>query len=190
MRFAYLALGAIGAFAFAGASQAAVTYTLLPVSNTSCCAVGTIDVNGTITTDGATGVLSQSDILGWDLTLSEAGYPDEYLSGTAPSNDLFLQGSYLTATNTGLYWDFAQGVGAEFSIAPPGQTTTQWHIYTNRWDVDFNGVEYANYQSGNQLIGTAAAAVPEPSVWAMMLMGMAGLGVALRSRRRAGLSPA
>jgi hypothetical protein len=177
-----LALGAIAAFTLAGASQAAVTYTLLPVSDTSCCAVGVIDVNGTITTDGATGVLSASDILSWNITLSDSGFPDEHLSNTTPSSDLVVEGAYLTATSTGLYWDFAGGAGAQFSISPPSQSTTEWHIYTNRWDVNFNGVEYANYQDGNQLIGTTS--VPEPSTWAMMLVGMSGLGVALRSRRK------
>jgi hypothetical protein len=31
------------------------------------------------------------------------------------------------------------------------------------------------------------SAVPEPSVWAMMLLGFAGLGAAMRSRRAAAL---
>jgi hypothetical protein len=39
--------------------------------------------------------------------------------------------------------------------------------------------------TGNQIIGTAAVAgVPEPSTWAMMLLGFAGLGFAFRQSRR------
>jgi hypothetical protein len=34
------------------------------------------------------------------------------------------------------------------------------------------------------LISTPASAVPEPSTWAMMLLGFAGLGFAFRQSRR------
>jgi PEP-CTERM motif len=40
-------------------------------------------------------------------------------------------------------------------------------------------------RTGNQIIGTAAAGgVPEPSTWAMMLVGFVGLGFAFRQSRR------
>ena len=42
-------------------------------------------------------------------------------------------------------------------------------------------------RTGNQVIATAAGAVPEPATWALMLLGFAGLGYAgfRQSRTRA-----
>jgi hypothetical protein len=169
-----------------GAAEAAVTYKLLPVTSISCCDPGSIDVVGTITTDGTIGVLSTANIIGWDITLSDEGHPDEHLSSAIPSNSVLIEGLYLTTTAKRLYWNFAQGTGADFSITDPDHSTTQWHIFTNRWSVQFNNIEYANYQTGNQLIGLSA---PEPHTWTLMILGMFGMGAALRARRQTDLAP-
>jgi PEP-CTERM motif-containing protein len=42
----------------------------------------------------------------------------------------------------------------------------------------------------NSLVSSAAAAVPEPATWLIMLLGFSGLGAALRYRRQQGLSVA
>jgi PEP-CTERM motif len=39
-------------------------------------------------------------------------------------------------------------------------------------------------RKGNQIIGTAASAVPEPPSWTIMLLGMGGLGAAMGLRRK------
>lgn len=41
-----------------------------------------------------------------------------------------------------------------------------------------------NYMTGGSLDVTALSTVPEPSTWAMMILGFGGLGIAMRSRRR------
>ena len=48
-----------------------------------------------------------------------------------------------------------------------------------------DGVEYYNIQ-GSAALATSSSAVPEPSTWAMMLLGFAGLGFAGYRRARAG----
>jgi PEP-CTERM motif len=51
-----------------------------------------------------------------------------------------------------------------------------------------DGVEYYNIQGSAALsnVATSSSAVPEPSTWAMMLLGFAGLGYAGYRRARAG----
>ena len=71
---------------------------------------------------------------------------------------------------------FEIGNGGTF-IAPIGAT-----------QLDLATVDALQW-SNNTGAFTATVAVPEPAVWAMMLLGLGGIGVALRSRRRqAGLA--
>ncbi|MEO7411428.1 MAG: PEPxxWA-CTERM sorting domain-containing protein, partial [Sphingomicrobium sp.] len=57
------------------------------------------------------------------------------------------------------------------------------------WDsADVGSINLTNTQgySNAVLYQGAIAAVPEPSTWAMMLIGFGGVGVAMRRRRRTG----
>jgi PEP-CTERM motif len=51
-----------------------------------------------------------------------------------------------------------------------------------------DGVEYYNIQGSAALsnVETSSSAVPEPSTWAMMLLGFVGLGFTGYQRARAG----
>jgi hypothetical protein len=78
----------------------------------------TVDVgiiSGTIETNGATGVLTAADILDWNLEVDADGVRDTRgtLLGPLSGNNStvsFLIGSALTATSTGIFFDFsAQG---------------------------------------------------------------------------------
>jgi opacity protein-like surface antigen len=175
-----IVLAALAA-AFVGSGAQATDFHLVSQN------VGGVATSGTIKTDGTLGVLSSGNITGFDITLSSPGFSDEELSNANAS--FYLQGSYLTATATGLYWNYAQGVGAEFSITPTSApyNVTQFHFYTNRTDVDFHYGEQALYLNGVQLVGTAS--VPEPASWAMMVGGFGLLGGAMR-RRKASVSVA
>ena len=76
-------------------------------------------ITGTIVTNGTSGVLSAPDIIDWNLAIDADGDPTTVgqllgpLSG-ANSTVMFLEGVALTATPTGLFFDFGSQAG--FSI--------------------------------------------------------------------------
>src|SRR5437763_125477 len=74
--------------------------------------IGGGSVVGTITTDGATGVLSVGDITAWDLELNGAGASFHL---TSPNN-AYVSGVDLTATAQYLYFDFSGSDGGRFLL--------------------------------------------------------------------------
>jgi hypothetical protein len=96
------------------------------------------------------------------------GFPLGVTSGTYDHTfDLTLASSYNPAFVT------AQGglAGAEAALE---NALVAGETYLNIHTVNFGGGEIRGFLS----------AVPEPSTWAMMLLGFAGLGFAFRSRRK------
>jgi VCBS repeat-containing protein len=98
-----------------GTAQQTVTITITgsndapsPITYNINLVNGTTSVIGTVTTDGATGVLSRSDILDWDLFLAAGGYTRIELAGPQSGNNSYfnVDGTDLTATTTGLFFNF------------------------------------------------------------------------------------
>ena len=48
----------------------------------------------------------------------------------------------------------------------------------------FSGITLTSGQNSFEVDNLAVAGVPEPATWAMMILGLGGMGMALRSRRR------
>jgi hypothetical protein len=73
-------------------------------------------VSGSITTDGTIGVLQSSNILSWDLDITDNLNP-AYDVVLTPSNSKIVEdlGNGLTASATGLFFNFSDS-GAEFVI--------------------------------------------------------------------------
>jgi hypothetical protein len=147
--------------------------------------IGLGSVRGTLTTDGATGVLAASDILAWDLVLQGVGAFYHLASSTADANK-YVIGNDLTATPSYIYFNFSGTVGDQFLLQDgPENGTTYWcnsvgdsscrpgksvvPVY-----VFYSSSQFDPTASGNQIIATAS--VPEPSTWALMLVGFAALG--------------
>ena len=151
-------------------------------------------VVGTITTDGTLGALQSSNILSYDLQLNDNLRP-LYDVELTPANSGIVEdvGNGLSASATALSFDFSDS-GAVFAI----QGTT---------DGFFSGFQYFCFQAtsgpcaagetivpyyyavdgvlATGLAGTVPlTGVPEPATWATMVLGVAGLGGYLRSRRR------
>ena len=148
--------------------------------------IGAGSVTGTITTDGATGTLSQADIVDWNLVLFTPVQGSFTLDGPLSGNNsvVYEQGADLTATTTQLLFDFSGGDGGLFAFqqglfsgnhyycdgtpgnfaCAQGESVVPISVFQSGWiNVP---------QSGNQVIGTAGgSSTPEPGTLALLGSG-------------------
>jgi hypothetical protein len=171
------ACAALTALFCTGASASTIDYSVDLVS-------GTTSVVGDITTDGHTGTLGQVDITGYDIVISNSAGSQTL---TAASNGLNVTGSDLTATASGLFYNFSSSNNGSFFFVQNfagGLLCFNNSAYTcnggsfSAVDVTAGNTASFIHESGNVEIGAVAvvAGVPEPSTWAMMLLGFAGIG--------------
>jgi hypothetical protein len=132
--------------------------------------VGTSVLTGTITTDGNLGAITAADITGFDLSTT-LGASAEF----TPANST-VTGNGLTATLTQLSFSFA--AGNDFKISQPGAL---FELTPTHAELDVGGSG-----TGSRAASTiVASAVPEPSTWAMMILGFVGIGfMAYRRKSR------
>jgi hypothetical protein len=150
-------------------------------------------VSGTITTDGHTGTLTATDITDWNIVIGSS--PTSFdLKGPLEAGknstvtELFV-GS-LKASSSVLSFNFsALGslvIGDPSAVSP---TTASLSLTGTplggayAYDITCCGFVTASGspESGSVIIGSA---VPEPSTWAMMIVGFAGIGIAAYRRKR------
>jgi hypothetical protein len=159
-------------------------------------------VSGTVTTDGTIGVLQSSNILSWNLQLTDNFRPAFNVDLTPANSGIWFDtGNGLSASATGLSFDFSlagavfiiQGTTFGFSSgyqyfcfqATTGPCLTGETIVPDYYAVD--GVLATGLSGSTPLDPTPA--VPEPSIFAMASVGFAGLGLLARRRKsRAKLS--
>jgi hypothetical protein len=148
---------------------------------------GSNSVVGQITTDGSLGTVIAADIVDFSLTITNTSGSAVLSPGTLANFQ--VGGSDLTATSSGLFYNFASTdlsgyvllLGAQalcLNNSGPG-------CYGNFVSsiVLFNGDVTSIPEIGNVQIGTAVGAVPEPSTWAMMILGFAGVGLIAYRRK-------
>ena len=135
----------------------------------------------------------------------EAAYNDANGAGAG----VYDLNTWYTSNPDALFWRFVGGQGPTFDVNNPGayvfNTIAGWAASSLYSDNAFvsgvsvgNGsgstpsfVGYADNVTATGAFGTrsfnfaAAAAVPEPGTWAMMLVGFGGIGGAMRRQRRA-----
>jgi hypothetical protein len=180
-----------------------------------------IGASGTITTDGALGVLTANDIIDFSIVLHWPGSertdydvlmtPATYYIPGPGSTQTF--GNDFTADKNGLYWNFggndsnlfdiqarsippgcscflvfqsgmARAVGANYTLAMNISTNYLVAARAHGQGAHLNDLALAADVTDLAVVSDLAAAAPEPSTWAMMLLGFAGLGFAFRQSRR------
>jgi hypothetical protein len=147
-------------------------------------------------------ILTASNVLSWSFMASD-GTSD---SSSNPGSGINASGNILQATPTGIYtvtnatlggffafcsaianngFDCFSTAGLNVNDVKPDQAPAIWHI---AWveDSSAEGTFSTNGQGGQIFppIEIASLAVPEPSVWAMMIIGFAGLGFAAHRRQK------
>ena len=166
--------------------------------------IGNGSANISITTDGTIGTLGTANILDWTIVLTQ-GADSFTLKGPASGANsvVLVQGSALSATNTGLAFDFSGAQNSLFIIQAPslGSAQTFWCVEVSGCaggastedllaGPNFGDRTYQSY-SGVQVIASLSSAVPEPATWAMMIIGFGAVGSMVRtSRRRSAFSVA
>jgi hypothetical protein len=158
-----------------------------------------IGVSGTITTDGATGVLATGDITDWSLNLvGLGGGVPLTLNPTDSTVDVFY--TDLSVSGDNLLFSF--GIGDQIDNPEIGYLLFQHNAApTYGYYFCYDGVDSTCEQgasvapgyigdtsfqdvplTSSQIIGTAT---PLPSTWTLMLIGLAGLGfVGYRQRKQ------
>ncbi len=159
--------------------------------------IGLGSVVGTIETNGATGVLTGSDILAWDLELNGDGASFHLASGTA-GNVVAVAGSDLTATRGTLLFDFSgtdggyllfqdglfSGMHYYCAQASPGGSPCFLGETVVPEAFDSPSAQNA-VRTGTQVI----ASVPEPGALALGGLYLAGMALAMRRRKPQSCSP-
>src|ERR1035437_2842458 len=144
--------------------------------------VGTVTTNGTIGTD-----LGPSIFTVWDLHLN--GVSASFEIKNTDSNGVVWGGGDVTATATHLLFNYGAGNGG-FLVFQDGCNSGQeyWclnagggaclsHVSEYVVPVYYtdSSSQFISGKEGTQVFATISA-VPEPSTWAMMLLGFAGIG--------------
>ena len=157
-----------------------VTYTATSLSDYlssygSTAATKANQINALIA-NGNSGVTNATTSAAMQLAVWEILY--EYTSTTSYSLD--------SATNTA-FW--ATGSGTDYSTAKTLANDYVSKVTSNVWKADSSytlSVLKSDSAQDQLIFSKAAAAVPEPATWAMMLVGFGGMGAMLRRKRPAG----
>ncbi|MEG3122996.1 PEPxxWA-CTERM sorting domain-containing protein [Sphingomonas sp. GB1N7] len=152
--------------------------------------IGAGSVTGTITTDNTIGAIASTNITAFNLILNDG---TATFNLTNSNGAVGIAGSALTATATGLFYNFsAAGTNYALFQAPNlGSSINYFCLQTSSCynptstpgaGMRIQGALLNNSQTGNVQFG-AVAAVPETATWGMMILGFGMIGAAARSRK-------
>lgn len=148
---------------------------------------GSLRADYAITTDGTTGVLSASNILGVSLSIGDGFHG---IGAPADHTAVLLGGTAISATDTDIFFDFSDQSAASFRVLfPPGNAEICFGTLgvcgiSSGYSLHFEDQQGSSTASGMQSIASVFLAVPEPSSWAMMLLGFVAIGLGMRNPLR------
>lgn len=156
---------------------------------------GADSVVGEITTDGLTGSnLSASDIVSFNLQITSAGETANISSSSGGVVQINNDKTF-TATKSGLFYNFSSSSNGNiifYSFAGGFNDV----CFNDKSQSCSDNISAIGLTVGDQDLGiniipetgnfefAAISAVPEPSTWAMMIIGFAGIGALLYTRRK------
>ena len=166
-RLAFVALLLFFAVSLAATSRAAITYTLVPAT------LSGYVINGSITTDGATGNLSASDILGWSVTVTgsanltfsgstESSWPSAGLTATSSSLSLAFP-----ATPSSTYTSRTLAFGSTppwLSFTTTAFSATYYYFYSDPWYQSGQKLQVSSSFSTSQIYNNWSSSSPSPYV--------------------------
>ena len=216
LALAFPVLLATGALAITSPAQADLIFTLNTTNGFATCPVGgcgTIDIDvtsatsATVTYSAATAFAYHQDVVGLNINLGGGSASLTSFSGTLANSTPYPQGSHPATFGSGNedgfgFFNFV--VNTFDGLATKSGTFTITGTGTSWTEVNFLTPNNKGFEVAAQMgfcltpcttdhgpfvsTGFAAAtpAVPEPSTWAMMILGFAGVGLLAYRRRRQG----
>ncbi|WP_137176614.1 hypothetical protein [Roseomonas sp. AR75] len=152
--------------------------------------VGKASATGTITTDGTIGTLATPNILDYAVEIAD---PSNIFSFTPANSQAVVLGGAFSATTAGLFFDHAGNNSAFYIIDGPAENAICLEAVGVGCTfggpsklILFAEAGYMVSASGVTRVATAPGIVsaPAPASVAVLLVGLAGLGVARRPTRR------
>jgi hypothetical protein len=149
---------------------------------------------GTVTTDSVIGDVQKSDITAWNIQITNS-FGTSTL-GLDPTSRVGVFGG-LTATSSGLFFDFSSGGVFIFQTGLDGPYLCVGGLNAGCGSLSSiaigtidNAQRHRTFIPESSVFQFAIAApVPELSTWAMMILGFAGLGFMTYRRRKAAAVP-
>jgi hypothetical protein len=174
------------ALTLSAAKASSITYSI--TYNVNIALVFGVTANGTITTDGMLGTLTASDITDWNLLL-HGGLANFTLSNSNSSVADLGTTPPLTATSTGLFFDFSSTTLGFIGFATSGSTNGLSFCDVGACGSQFAGIAIivnslgiTEKSSGDLEI--ASRATPIPAAFPLFATGLGAMGLLGWRRKR------
>lgn len=159
--------------------------------DTSGAGLNTINVSGYFNSDSPKVYLSSSNA-GSSIATSTRSYGTSGFTDTFANAYSSLPDNFAASTSTTSYANLTKEGASNFSSTPMFGMTQYANASGGLSNGYFKGTSSGNtftlLDYGTIVADNAAPAVPEPSVWAMLAVGIGGVGAVLRRRRNAAAS--